>query len=298
MFARAKILNRQEPSFDVTAAPDIKRLNGRVLFIGLGAMKAGTTWISDYLRGHPQVFHSEIKEINFWNKLDHNPLIKYGTKFRMYRMKEILLKKNASYPPTLRQWETLQTLAEIDNLETTIDYQEYFARRIGNETHFGEVCPQYSLMPSRTYQRIAALGYETRFLFFMRDPTDRVASNLQHHLRRNRLDVDQLIENLTEDDIRYQRSDYSLTLEAYRKSGVNIPLKTFIYEDMFNENSLREICDFLGIWQGPAKFDKRSNASSGVKITAAQKQRIREKLDPLYVKLADFLDEKPPSWRW
>ncbi|MES0827098.1 sulfotransferase [Ruegeria sp. SCP11] len=288
----------KRPSFDVAKAPDISQLNGRVLFIGLGAMKSGTSWVSDYLHSHPDVFHSPIKEMNFWNKLDPNQMQKFGSDFRLHRMKKILLKDRTSYPPSVRDWEKLLTLAELDNLNTTEEYLSYFARRIGSETHFGEICPQYSLMPARTYQRIAELGFDTRLMFFMRDPTERAASNIQHLLRRRSFDVDQFIEQLSPESREYQRSDYTMTLEAYRQSGVKIPLKTFFYEDLFNDNSIHEICEFMNLEFRQANFEKRVNEAKAYKVTQEQKQRIRERLDPIYLKLADYLSDKPAAWQW
>ena len=37
-------------------------------FIGIGAPKSGTTWLSECLREHPRVCMSEPKEIHFFNK--------------------------------------------------------------------------------------------------------------------------------------------------------------------------------------------------------------------------------------
>ena len=102
--------------------PDLSVLNGRTLFIGLGAMKAGTSWVSEYLRGHPGVYHSPIKEMNFFNKLAQNPLSSIGPDFRMRRMRKILLEDNCVYPPTKNKYETLQALAELDALESENDY--------------------------------------------------------------------------------------------------------------------------------------------------------------------------------
>ena len=64
----------------------------RQLVIGLGAMKSGTTWLSDYLGSHPQFFHSPIKEMNvFANLSPTNPaypnfLYKPGDAYRLWRM--------------------------------------------------------------------------------------------------------------------------------------------------------------------------------------------------------------------
>ena len=230
--------------------------------------------------------------------MDSNPLRHRGSEFRIYRMKQILLAKDSGYPPAVGTWETLQTLAELDEMHSVEQYEDYFARRVGDESHFGEICPQYSLMPPETYRRISSMGFETRLLFFMRDPTDRIASNIQHILRRKNCSVDDLIDSLTPDSLMYQRSDYCLTLDAYHRSGVDIPMKTFIYEELFNEDAVESLCDFLGIERKQADFEKRVNAARGVEITPSQKKCIRKKLEPVYAKLAENLDEKPTSWRW
>ncbi len=279
--------------------PDIKRLEGRTLFIGLGAMKAGTSWVSDYLRESPEVYHSPIKEMNFFNQLDRNPLSSYGERFRQARMREILLKKNWDYPPRPENYETLKALAELGTIKTEDDYLSFFARRIGDQTHFGEICPQYSLVPPKTYRRMESMGLDTRLMFFMRDPTDRLASNIQHSLRNNSFDIDDAIEKLTAKENWYQRSDYIVTIENFRKSGTSLKFQTFVYEDLFTNESVMQLCNFLGIEFMKPDFKKQVNVARGPKISSGQKARIREKLDPLYRQLADFFgDEKPAKWRW
>ncbi len=279
--------------------PDIGALEGRTLFIGLGAMKAGTSWVSDYLRAHPDVFHSPIKEMNFFNTLDDNPLSAFGDSFRHRRMRQILLEKNWEYPPSRENYETLKTLAELGALETESDYLGYFARRIGKQTHFGEICPQYALIEPQTYRRIADMGFDTRLMFFMRDPTDRLASNIQHNLRRTTFDIDEVIETIKPDDNWFRRSDYKVTLENLRKADTGMPIQTFVYEDLFTEKTVRRLCEYLGISYRAPDFDKQVNVARGPKITRDQKDHIREKLEPLYAELSDYFGEdRPPQWRW
>ena len=43
-------------------------LKGKTLVIGIGAQKAGTTWLYRYLRTHPQVGMSPIKELHYWDE--------------------------------------------------------------------------------------------------------------------------------------------------------------------------------------------------------------------------------------
>ena len=36
-------------------------------FLGIGAQKSGTTWLSEHLKPHPGVFIPEVKELHYWD---------------------------------------------------------------------------------------------------------------------------------------------------------------------------------------------------------------------------------------
>ena len=38
-------------------------------FVGIGAAKAGTSWLADYLAGHPEVALSPIKELHYFDAM-------------------------------------------------------------------------------------------------------------------------------------------------------------------------------------------------------------------------------------
>ena len=52
----------------------------RIDFIVIGAAKAGTTWLADNLRNHPQIFLPEKKELIYFNKT-----MQFGRDIRNYR---------------------------------------------------------------------------------------------------------------------------------------------------------------------------------------------------------------------
>lgn len=56
-------------------------------FIGIGAQKAGTTWLAQCLAEHPQLFIPRRKELNYWNRTKDCPAApsKQYTGFREYR---------------------------------------------------------------------------------------------------------------------------------------------------------------------------------------------------------------------
>lgn len=51
-------------------------------FLGIGAQKAGTSWLYANLRRHPQIFLPEQKELHFWDRRYHRSLHYYAAKFR------------------------------------------------------------------------------------------------------------------------------------------------------------------------------------------------------------------------
>ena len=49
-----------------------KKKDLNVDFIGIGAERSGTTWVSNCLNDHPEICFSKQKEIFFFNKLDRH----------------------------------------------------------------------------------------------------------------------------------------------------------------------------------------------------------------------------------
>lgn len=52
-------------------------------FLGIGATKSGTTWLSENLRKHPEIYMSREKEVEFFNKNFHRSLRYYSDKFKL-----------------------------------------------------------------------------------------------------------------------------------------------------------------------------------------------------------------------
>jgi hypothetical protein len=58
-------------------------------FLGIGAQKAGTTWLFENLMTHPQIFFPAGKEIHFWDKKSSNGLDWYFSKFNSINDEDI-----------------------------------------------------------------------------------------------------------------------------------------------------------------------------------------------------------------
>ena len=65
-------------------------------FLGIGAQKAGTTWLAANLRRHPDVFIPERKELHFFDNKWDRPLREYARHFEGPRARS----RARSPPPT------------------------------------------------------------------------------------------------------------------------------------------------------------------------------------------------------
>ena len=277
--------------------PSATDLRQRRLVIGLGAMKSGTTWLSDYLATHPGFFHSPIKEMNIFNRRWPNPFDQDGPAFRLWRMEEIVL--DPHYPRSGKLRMRLRALAEIGRIETDDDYLSYFARRMRGQAAFGEISPSYAALPADALRQIAGLTADVRFLFLMRDPVARMASNIQHLRRRLRAadPVERVMEEVTPGTPLWARGDYGQTLHALAGAGVRA--KGLIYEDLFREQTIRDLCAWLDLPFAPPDFAKRLNVAQGARLTDTQLSHLRDRLEPVYQDLSRrFGADRPKAWRW
>lgn len=288
-------------------------LTERQLVLGLGAMKSGTTWLSDYLMTHPDFFHSPIKEMNvfssFFPENSRYPGYVYqpGDSYRLMRMERAVLSfggdpRRVDRTDAARgRFDRLYALAQLGHIASNEQYLTYFEGRIGDQMHFGEISPSYAHLPPQAYQSMAGLTRDVRFLFLMRDPTERAASHLRH--ARRRIDKDEelnsLVKRVTPDSAFFIRSDYRYTLDTLRALGLEDKTRFLVYENLFCQETVDELCDWLGIGRCPAILDKRLNPGVGAALNAAQMDLLRDRLAPIYDGLRhDPALQSAASWRW
>lgn len=288
-------------------------LQERQLVIGLGAMKSGTSWLADYLAAHPQFFFSPVKEINAFAQLYPSntafPGYVYApdNSYRLMRMERIILSMgvNPSAAPFSEQsaarFDRLRALAQLGHIRCVEDYISFFQERIGGQMHFGEISPSYSHLPAGAYLRMAGLCSDVRFLFLMRDPTDRAASHLRHLRRRRYKDhsSDELLERVDPGNPVFIRSDYRYTLQVLRELDLVRQSCFLFYEQLFTQECLDSLCSWLGISHCQADFTRQRNPGVGDTLTGDQLSRLRMRLAPIYDDLrSDPIAGRAESWHW
>ena len=242
-------------------------------FLGIGAQKAGTTWLHDNLARHPQVWMPPIKEIHYW---DHRPFLLVE---RLFGRKQFLKSGRALLRRRLLEaarggsrddlaWAARYCLGRRSDAW----YGALFPRIDGKI--IGEVCPGYARLDPDQVARVHAMMPRTKIIYLIRNPIERAWSGLAMHFRK---DGGGSIESVAESEIEarlrhprsWQHGEYAKNLAAWES---RYPAEQILvgFFDELQENprgQLKEILGFLGVSADdgaiPADVDVRRNPGRG-----------------------------------
>ena len=224
-----------------------------VFLLGLGAQKAGTSWLHAQLNRRRDADFGFLKEYHI-----HDALTLPAAGFSG-RSRRSLLKP--------RTWRRQRFLERPER------YYAYFTsllKRPGIRLT-GDITPSYSGLSSNTLQVIqrgfAAQNIPVRPVFLMRDPIERIISSLRMHRRKQGLqdsagEIQALHQLCHERPERISlRSDYGHTLQALKQAFGLEHCFIGTYETLFDQNCWSELCRFLEIPYEEPQWDQEVNVS-------------------------------------
>lgn len=285
------------------------------LFYGVGATKAGTSWLYDYLKEHPQVHFRGIKELHYWDtRRDQKELRVFSDSIRDYRrgLEEKLLHaveaKNAKWEATIRHNidEASEALTVLQSLPGQHGaYLEYLQAQAGEARLTGEITPSYGLLNEETLAEMQSPDPDARFLYLLRDPVDRLWSHIRMvaHRRsgqdgRFQYRIEYMLECAVEGsefEI-MRRSDYTSTIKKLQRIVKPSYLMIAFFEEMFTPDGLAKICAFLGIDPTPADFNTKVLHSEAGRMTEASRSMAARALKEQYDYVEATLGRMPPNW--
>ena len=176
------------------------------LFLSVGAMKAGTTWLYDVLRRHPDVHACVEKEIHYFYARWLNPGL-LSDRARMHRAKGYL-----AFDPDQSDATVLQRRVQwtANWLQGPVDdgwFNGLFVHR-GAARWVADFSNLNALLPTEAWRNIAARCRKLRVLYTLREPMDRLWSHVRFHLALQ--GRSQLLDTWTPDEIfaHIQQGDY------------------------------------------------------------------------------------------
>ena len=196
-------------------------------FIVVGAMKAATTSLYTYLKQHPEIFMTKVKEPMFFNNF------KQENKYKISG-------KKSKKPTTLKEY-----LAMFDDVK--------------NEKAIGEASPAYIYNPQAP-QLIKEHLSNVKIIAILRQPTDRAYSNYLHTKRADREDAATFQEAIELENKRIkdnwsplyhyiEKGYYSVQLKRYFDLFSEKNIKIYLFEDVVKntKETLKDIFKFLEV---------------------------------------------------
>ena len=276
-------------------------LDGKLFLVGLGAQKAGSTWMARYLGTHPDVYVPRLKELHYFDAVYMRRLSEHVPN-RMIRLaKEVSDLIDEGGRISRKKLERLQ--AVIDRLQMTADrkyhYLKFFEDRVTDEKVFCDITPAYAILDVDGYEAILRTHPDVRFVFIMRDPVERFWSAVRMGVRK--IDGFQpyarFLEMLeSEENVR--RTDYKRTILELEKVVSPDRIKYFFFENLFTAEAALQLTDFIGVKSWPATFDKVVNPGEKMPMDPKHFEAALQKFRHVYEFVFErFGDLTPARWR-
>jgi hypothetical protein len=243
-------------------------------FVGIGAQKSGTTWLARMLAGHPDIFVTPVKEIHYFDHIrgltQHLSQKKRRSRYRKYHQRMWTQWRLFSEHLGQRQWWRDYMASPIDD-----NWYRGLFRHRGAATFAGEITPEYAILGIDGLNHIKRLAPEARVIFIMRNPVDRLWSQVLHQCRARGLDANrqstEAIAAMLAEPRFGELADYAQTLDDMAAVFRDDQTLVLFYEDMHADRlgALRQVCRFIG-----ARFDANHFTELGRRFNRSQQAAL------------------------
>lgn len=277
------------------------------LFLGAGAMKAGTTWLYSLLDRHPEIFFCFEKEVHYFYARHVRPdVLSDFARLRNAHRKYLDFDPDKANPQAVRA--RLRWIAQY--LDGPLDddwYRNLFCLR-RQQRWVADFSNLYALLPEDAWRRIASQTGALRVLYTLRDPIERLWSHTKFHLQITGR-VGELatmspaeIERFARQPFIWENAEYGAAIRRMQ-AGLAPESLCIAFHESIHENprdGLRAIEEFLGL----AAFDypdeilgRRVNASAPRPVPAHFRAAFARDADRILEELDEIGVALPDAWR-
>lgn len=265
-------------------------LRTKTFLLGVGAQKAGTTWLHQYLSGFDSANFGLHKEYHIWDAVSSDLCAEF-------RVTPAMLTQTgdkglqASAPDVLRY--AMQHFAGV--------YEGYFASLVeGDKWLTGDITPAYACLSAETLSRLRQAleraGLRVKVVFLMRDPFERCWSAVRMYKRTGALiGSDEACLERSYRTPQFQfRTNYHHTIQALECAFGSEAIFYGLYEDLFTRSSLGRLSDFLEMPPNYDAVDQRFNTSPK---SEACRPDLRQDVITFYSDVYAYCYERFPNTR-
>lgn len=281
------------------------------VLICVGATKAGTSWLFDHLRTHPDCHLRGIKELHYFDMQHHRNFDRYTA--GLTRRAEALAARQAVAKGRARLRHG-RDLADVAGWRAVVDlrrpdlaaYRGYLMAGAEGRRLVADITPGYAPLPEASFRQMAEVAEDVRFVYLLRDPVSRLWSQMRMVARRQVADMADFPRRalmLMRQAIRdiaagkTDREDYAGTIGRMQATIAPQRQMVMFQDEMLTPEGLSRLWAFLGIGAGQADFGRRVLEGVSLPLPPRLQAKALAVLRPQYDFVARLFPALPESWR-
>jgi len=276
------------------------------LFLGAGAMKAGTTWLYAMLDKHPDIYFSDEKEVHYFAQVHGvQDALSIENRIRRFRRFASSLRADSYNSRWVRRrldWFSRWMNEPIDDAW----YASLFKHR-KNQKYVADFSNLTALIGDAGWQHVKNVAGEVKVIYIMRDPLKRLWSHVKFHAqytgRANLLATMTAKEYLAEARAQHlwQNTEYGKIVTTMKRNLSDDQLMLVFFEDIHADplGWLRRLEQFLGV--KPAEYDakrlsERINTSTDVAMPEFFPRLFSDDFRRIHAELEQQGVKPPSAW--
>ncbi len=279
------------------------------LFLSIGAMKAGTTWLHQQLAPHPDIHFCPEKEVHYFADPQGKNYMSMGGRLDRYQQVVRNLKADRVNPHVRGNlaWYSNMYLAPQVSDEWYMSLYEMRRPAKVKARYVADFSNLYATLDVAGWDHVCSLFPTVRAIYTMRHPAKRLWSHFkfqhQYNGRAEELQVitpEKIAEFLANPSF-FTHTDYAGTVEKLRNILDENQMRFYFFEDFRNRplESLRDIEEFLGVSAGTYKenrLTKQVNPSTNLPAPVIFQDAVRDFCADQCERLKALGFDLPPSW--
>jgi hypothetical protein len=282
-------------------------------FLGIGAQKAGTTWLWAQLKRHPQIWMPVRKEVHYFSRHLISPTVSIlalgGLRHKLLgrepasRLWRAMVRSDLTDAIRSRDVERVKWIIRYYASDATDDwYRSLFPP--SPELICGEISPSYSILGEPEIAHVAKLFPKLRVILLLRNPIDRAWSQVRFDWTRgvrSEIEDTEGIKAFIDSPKQALRSDYLRILSIWSRHFPKEQIFVGFYDDIVSRPAeiLERVHDFLGLERQPidqGTLSKRVHVSREAAMPAEIRTYLIEKYLPSMRELSQRFGDPVTNW--
>ncbi len=230
----------------------IRKIKDGPDFICIGAQKAGTGWLYEQLRHHPDFWMPPLKELHYFDRLVSPDTSAPQRSLPLARNEHERIRIARQRAVNERDREFLQRFEQLSGARS-LDVERYADLfKPKGELLAGDITPGYSTLKESVIEKIVVRLPAVKVIFIARDPVERAWSQLSMYVRRGLIepfeadDLERISEHLKRPEIQ-ARSYASKIVRPWRSHVTSELFRIYFFDDLQRDAAQlrRAIIEFL-----------------------------------------------------